>query len=226
MLYTDDLNGEVKCVEDNASCVLDGENDRRGMYASGTGSATLILRAVSFKDGKDDNGGGLRVVNGAVVEIHLCVFANCRATEKGGAIYASATGTVNIYGTSFNDNTSPAFGDDISSGKPGSLFNVIVHDTCPSPYSFNTPIQGKTNKERMAEAASTHLTSTTPTQLFTTQEHPLVLTMLSVAKSFHFLAVLTTPVMQVFRTQHVGSLFQIVQLARLERLATVEQRLV
>ena len=231
MLYTDDLNGEVKCVEDNASCVLDGENERRGMFVSGTRSGTLILQAISFKEGKGDKGGGAWIGYGAIVEIHLCVFTNCRATDSaygGGAIYATSTSTVNIYGTSFNGNTSPGFGEDIYSNKEGIIDpNVIIHDTCPSPYSFNTPIQGKTNKERMAEAASTNLTSTTPTQLFTTQEkHPLVLTMLSVAKSFHFPAVLTTPVMQVFRTQRVGSLFQIVQLARLERLATVEQRLV
>jgi hypothetical protein len=199
------------------------------MWVRGTGSGKLIFRALTFDKGSAATyGGGVGITDGAIVEIHLCVFTNCRATDSGysgGAIYAASTSTVNIYGTSFNGNTSPGIGDDISSGKPDFPYNIIVHDTCPSPYFFNTPIQGKTNKER-TEAASKNLTSTTPTQLFTTQEHPLVQPMLSMAKCFHFPAVLTTPVMQVFRTQHVGSLFQIVQLVRLERLATVEQRLV
>jgi hypothetical protein len=163
MLFIDELNGEVKCVEDNASCVLGGENARRGMWVSGTGSGTLILRALTFDKGYSTRGGGVGITDGAIVEIHLCVFTNCGATDSaygGGAIYASATGTVNIYGTSFNGNTSPAFGDDIYSFKiSGTNPNIIIHDTCPSPYSFNTPIQGKTNKERMAEAASTNLTS-------------------------------------------------------------------
>ena len=51
MLYTLDLYGEVKCVEDNASCVLDGENARRVMNVEGTGSGTLILRALTFDKG-------------------------------------------------------------------------------------------------------------------------------------------------------------------------------
>jgi predicted outer membrane repeat protein len=150
MLATEDLNGELTCVEDNASCVLDGENERRGMYVSGTGSGTLILRAISFKEGKGDQGGGVWIGYAEIqskVEIQLCIFTNCRATDRGGAIYATSTGTFNIYGTSFNGNTSPGFGDDIYSNKISVLNpNVIVHDTCPSPYSFNTPIQGKTNK--------------------------------------------------------------------------------
>ena len=58
MLRTDDLNGEVKCVEDNASCVLDGENARRGMNVVGTGSGTLILRALTFDKGYAVGGSG------------------------------------------------------------------------------------------------------------------------------------------------------------------------
>jgi hypothetical protein len=173
MLFIDELNGEVKCVEDNASCVLDGENARRGMWVSGTRSGTLILRSLTFDKGYSTRGGGVGITDGAIVEIHLCVFTNCRATGGeygGGAIYAASTGTVNIYGTSFNGNIADlGFGDDIYSNKDIDA-NVIIHDTCPSPYSFNTPIQGKTNKKRMAEAASTNLTFTTLTQLSTTQE--------------------------------------------------------
>jgi hypothetical protein len=150
MLWTNDLNGEVKCVEDNASCVLDGENARRGIQVEGTGSGTLVLRAITFKDGEADSGGGVDIYNGAIVDIELCVFTNCRATGTieygagGGGIFVyTYQSTVNIYGTHFTGNTA-------NSGNGDDIYRelglaVTIHDTCPSPYSSNTPIQGKTN---------------------------------------------------------------------------------
>jgi hypothetical protein len=51
MLWTGNLWGAVVCVEDNASCVLDGENERRGMAVEGTGSGIFVIRAILFKDG-------------------------------------------------------------------------------------------------------------------------------------------------------------------------------
>ena len=145
MLYTEDLNGEVKCVEDNASCVLDGENQRRGMRVFGTGSGTLTLRALTFDKGYANNGGGVRIWNGAIVDLELCIFSNNRVTYdgrgKGGAISVINPGTtVNIYGTSFNGNTAESGnGDDIH--REGGT--ITIHNTCPSPYSSNTPSQGK-----------------------------------------------------------------------------------
>jgi predicted outer membrane repeat protein len=143
MLYTFNLNGEVKCVEDNASCVLDGENARGVMQVSGSGSGTLILRALTFDKGSAFSGGGVYIEEGAIVDLKLLVFSNNRALfGGGGAIYVDDYyTTVNIYGTSFNENTAVSGdGDDIyrSSG------TITIHNTCPSPYSSNTPIQGKT----------------------------------------------------------------------------------
>jgi predicted outer membrane repeat protein len=145
MLRTDDLNGEVKCVEDNASCVLDGENERRGMWVRGTGSGTLILRALTFDKGYGE-GGGVNIGTG-VVDLELLIFSNNRATSSnygGGAIYVEGSGTtVNVYGTRFYGNTA-------DSGNGGDIYNrysagtINIHNTCPSPYSSNTPIQGKT----------------------------------------------------------------------------------
>jgi hypothetical protein len=138
------LNGEVKCVEDNASCVLDGENARRGMWVQGTGSGTLILRALTFDKGYSGYGGGVYIRNGAIVDLELCVFSNNRATQSstgGGAIIVFSGTTVNAYGTSFNANTADSGnGDDIY--RYGGT--ITIHNTCPSPYSSNTPIQGKT----------------------------------------------------------------------------------
>ena len=145
MLYIDDLNGEVKCVEDNASCVLDGENARRGMNVFGTGSGTLILRALTFNKGyrSGGSGGGVYIMDGAMVDLKLCIFSNNRATSGdwgGGAIYV-LSGTVNTYGTSFSGNTADSGnGDDIVKATG----TITIHNTCPSPYSSNTPIQGKT----------------------------------------------------------------------------------
>jgi predicted outer membrane repeat protein len=148
MLWTDDLNGEVKCVEDNASCVLDGENARRVMQVYGTGSGTLILRALTFDKGFADVGGGVYIDSGAIVEIHFCVFSNNRATDSdfgGGAIFLQNSGTtVNVYGTRFSGNTADSGnGDDIYRNDYGSP-TITIHNTCPSPYSSKTPIQGKT----------------------------------------------------------------------------------
>jgi predicted outer membrane repeat protein len=146
MLETEDLNGEVKCVEDNASCVLDGENERRGMLVVRTGSGTLILRALTFDKGYASYGGGVYIVYGAILDLELLVFSNNRATDSafgGGAIYVYTSGTiVNAYGTSFNGNTADSGnGDDIYRDSYGT---IIIHNTCPSPYFSNTPIQGKT----------------------------------------------------------------------------------
>jgi hypothetical protein len=146
MLYTEDLYGEVKCVEDNASCVLDGENERRGMLVEGTGSGTLILRALTFDKGYVGWGGGVSIGRGATVDLELCIFSNNRATYHdsggGGAIYVDGSeNTVNIYGTSFSENTA-------DSGSGDDIYNwdgtITIHSTCPSPYSSRTPIPGKT----------------------------------------------------------------------------------
>jgi predicted outer membrane repeat protein len=147
MLYTIGLHGEVKCVEDNASCVLDGENARRGMNVAGTGSGTLILRALTFDKGYTDIGGGVYITNDAIVDLKLLVFSNNRATSSdrgGGAIHVTFSGTtVNAYGISFNGNTADSGnGDDIYNRNDGGT--ITIHNTCPSPYSSNTPIQGKT----------------------------------------------------------------------------------
>jgi hypothetical protein len=145
MLWTDDLNGEVKCVEDNASCVLDGENARTLLYVSGTGSGTLILRALTFDKGYASFAGGVFIEGGAIVDLELCIFSNNRATNSqgGGAIFVSSSGTtVNVYGTSFNGNTADSGnGDDIYSFNGAT---ITIHNTCPSPYSSNTPTQGET----------------------------------------------------------------------------------
>ena len=144
MLYTSGLNGILKCLEDDASCILNGEQTRRGMYVSGTGASTLLLRALAFQDGEAYAGGGVYIRDGAIVTIELCVFSNCRATYSsfgGGAIIVlSSATTVNVYGTSFNDNTAASGnGDDIY--RDGGT--ITIHNTCPSPYSSNTPIEGE-----------------------------------------------------------------------------------
>jgi hypothetical protein len=151
MLYTDDLYGEIKCVEDNASCVLDGENARGVMRVYGTGSGTLILRALTFDKGDDNYGGGVWIGGGAIVDLKFCIFSNNRATltgggrGDGGAIYVQSSGTtINAYGTSFNGNTAASGnGHDIYRYSYGSP-TITIHNTCPSPYSSNTPTQGKT----------------------------------------------------------------------------------
>ena len=80
MLAIGEKFGEVKCEENTASCILNGENSRRGMRVAGTGTSTLLLRALSFQDCEAFDGGGVDISVGAIVDFELCVFSNCRAT--------------------------------------------------------------------------------------------------------------------------------------------------
>jgi hypothetical protein len=142
--------------------VLDGEEERRGMAITGTGfSGYLTLRAVTFKECSatgSSNGGALFLEKGESrwsdgyhlesfvnMYIQLCIFTSCRSTGQGGAIYFSDTdGTVIIYGTSFLDNSANSEdGNDIRNHKMNGGGTITIHNTCPSPYSSNTPIQGK-----------------------------------------------------------------------------------
>ena len=143
MLYPVDLYGTIQCLNDDASCVLNGESSRGVMRVSRTGSGKLTIRAIRFYKGKG-NGGGGAYVYAAKVDITLCVLDSCEATQSnlgGGGIYFSGSGgTVNIYATTFTGNSAASGnGDDIyrSGG------TVTIHGTCPSPYSANTPTQGK-----------------------------------------------------------------------------------
>jgi predicted outer membrane repeat protein len=153
MIHTNSLNGEVKCTLDDAnSCIMDGEESRRILEVVGTGvDGKLIITAVTFKNGKAQTGGGILITTtetypfNAQVDLKLCVFSFCNsqsAHHGGGAIYlaSSAYIEVNIYGTSFMGNTAAGDGDDILSYGSGSTTN---YNTCPSPYSYKIPIQGK-----------------------------------------------------------------------------------
>ena len=152
MLYTYALNGVILCHEDDASCILDAESTRQGMMVQDTDGGTLLLRAISFRDGEASGGAGISILQGAIVDIELCVFSNCRSTTGffgGGSIHVLHSGTtVNIYGTGFYGNTAVSgIGADIYNGGGDNL--IIIHNTCPSPYSTNTPTQGKTTMRIM-----------------------------------------------------------------------------
>lgn len=153
MIDTKDLFGEIRCASDDASCVLDGENEynQRGMYIlkvnDGSAAQKLTVRAVTIKDCKAQAGGGLVIENYAIVDIVFCVFSNCEATgesEGGGAILiydqnGATPGAVNIYGTSFNGNKAGANNADDIIVEAGT---VTIDNTCPSPYESTTPYKG------------------------------------------------------------------------------------
>ena len=138
-----DLSGEVKCVEDDASCVIDGENERRVMDVKGTGGLTLIIRAFTIQKGENSLGGGIVIIDNALIDILLCTFSDCKATSAsigGGAIYVGGSETnVNVIGTSFTGNVA-------DSGQGNDVYRydgtITVSNSCPFPY-VNNPIQGK-----------------------------------------------------------------------------------
>jgi hypothetical protein len=154
MIHTNSLSGEVKCTLDDASCIMDGEESRRILEVVGTGDGrNLIITAVTFKNGKAYSGGGISITTtetsprNAQVDLKLCVFSFCQSQslyQGGGAIYVANSHTVymqvNIYGTSFMNNTAVyGVGDDILSYYP----TTTIYNTCPPPYSYKIPIRGK-----------------------------------------------------------------------------------
>ena len=59
MLMIDNLWGTIKCTNDKEStCVIDGETTRRIVNIEGTGYGTLLLRALTFKNGFNQFRGG------------------------------------------------------------------------------------------------------------------------------------------------------------------------
>ena len=162
MLVTSNIYGSLVCSNDSADCILDGQKARNLLSVGGTGGQKLTLRALKFQDGGwrvESFGGGISFAASAVADIALCVFINCKATHSdwgGGAIYVSASSTVNVYGSRFTKNAAAFGGDDIQNNPDYGVATITIHDTCPSPYSVNTPTQGKTRAQlsRPAEGPS------------------------------------------------------------------------
>jgi len=112
-----------------------------------TGSGTLTIRALTFLNGQTYRGGGAFICNDTIVDFIPCLIQNCRATSsRGETIHVdnSAT-TINLYGTRFIGNTA-------ESGNGNDIYRyegtITILNTCPSPYSSNTPTQGKTRMIR------------------------------------------------------------------------------
>lgn len=159
MLFLDHIYGAIECVNDDASCVLDGENTRRIMDVFGTHYNLLTISAITFKNGRTFYGGGMYIYGARVkLDLKFCVFTNCEATyltdlggeyNGGGAIYVETNlVTLNVYGTTFTNNTAVSgIGDDIFRAAYILQGNrtypkVHIHATCPSPYSSLFPIRG------------------------------------------------------------------------------------
>ena len=156
MLFTDAMYGALKCVNDDASCYLDGEETRRLMDVKSTGGEKFTISAITFKDGHTFYGGGMYIYGGnVIVDLKFCVFLNCRATYSsmgGGALYVQHNMvTVNIFSTMFRNNVADSgdgadiYRDTWTQPPHGSVIYPIItiHDYCPVPYSSLSPMQGK-----------------------------------------------------------------------------------
>lgn len=145
MLYTDELFGEIRCLNNDVSCVLNGENNRRVMRVYGTTTPNkLVITAPTFRDGEAYSGGGVYIYYDAMVNINVVTFVDNKATGRssgGGTIYVGSGSTVNVWGTSFEGNLAVSGdGDDIY--RYGGT--ITIHDTCISPFSLNAAIKGST----------------------------------------------------------------------------------
>eukprot|EP00519_Triparma_laevis_P012721 CAMPEP_0182498884 /NCGR_PEP_ID=MMETSP1321-20130603/6944_1 /TAXON_ID=91990 /ORGANISM="Bolidomonas sp., Strain RCC1657" /LENGTH=195 /DNA_ID=CAMNT_0024702995 /DNA_START=114 /DNA_END=698 /DNA_ORIENTATION=+ len=102
------------------SCILNGANSRMIMRISGTGSGTITISGMTFKDGDDM---GVWTTSSARVTFEASKFVSCSTK----AIQVQSSGTVNLYATVF----SATNGDDIYL-LGGS---ATVHSTCPPDWS-------------------------------------------------------------------------------------------
>ncbi|GMH56668.1 hypothetical protein TrRE_jg8475, partial [Triparma retinervis] len=143
MLVTQNLFGTIQCASDIAApCVIDGQEQTQLVWFQGTGGSSLIVRALTFANGRYSRGGGINIDTATNIDFLICIFINNGATGssgKGGAIYMSNSGgTVNFWGTSFSTNTAEAGASDIWNSRG----TINIFDTCPSPYEANSPTVG------------------------------------------------------------------------------------
>ena len=133
------LYGGIECASDDTECIIDGEDTRRCFdVESGTGGQTLTFRALTFNGNAQGNsGGGIAVRSNGIVNVILCIFTSCASSNRGGAIDVESSANVNVYGSSFVGNSGSGNGDDIYNRG-----TATIHNTCPTPYSSNTPTQG------------------------------------------------------------------------------------
>jgi len=157
MVGPKNLDGAIKCAYDSAGCVMDGENSRRIMTIYGTKRGTLIIRAITFKNGNAAQGvgGGINIAANpylewqSVVELVLCLFTACKAQKVdlfsgGGAIgFHGANTRVSLFATRFTGNTA-ASGDGNDIYRSDDKSTMIIDNTCPPPYNDNTLTQGET----------------------------------------------------------------------------------
>jgi len=65
----------------------------------------ISFRALTFKDGKADNGGLVFLTGSSNVKFSSCTFEGGAATESGGAVSISGDGSCGFYGSTFISNT-------------------------------------------------------------------------------------------------------------------------
>jgi len=134
MIAIRNLFGVIKCSSNDASCVLNGQASRRCLYVEGTRFTTLIIRALTFKNGAGSvsGGGGILITDQGLVDVTLCVFHGNKNTVSGGpggALSVREVGTsADLRGTVFYNNS-------LLSGDGNDIYNqggnVMVRDDCP-----------------------------------------------------------------------------------------------
>jgi hypothetical protein len=146
--------GEVKCNSDAATCTLDGEDSHIVMAISGyaAGDNVLTVRAFTVTNGKWDSCGGIGVSENAIVDIILCIFIDNEPVGAGAGAIGVMGGILNVYGCTYYGNTATQGGADVTNFGG----TVTLHETCPSPYTATTPVQGAALQTHGTIQGATH----------------------------------------------------------------------
>eukprot|EP00519_Triparma_laevis_P010367 CAMPEP_0182498006 /NCGR_PEP_ID=MMETSP1321-20130603/6353_1 /TAXON_ID=91990 /ORGANISM="Bolidomonas sp., Strain RCC1657" /LENGTH=1411 /DNA_ID=CAMNT_0024702007 /DNA_START=67 /DNA_END=4302 /DNA_ORIENTATION=- len=132
MFVTSRLFGSIICRGEILSCVLHGESTRRILKVEGTSISVLTITGIRFFSGatpyyRNNDGGGMIILKGAVVRLEFCALNSCSA-YYGGAVNIEPTSTLSAYGTSFASNWANDGMDVYNIG------DLIVFDTCPDKW--------------------------------------------------------------------------------------------
>ncbi|MDG2029581.1 MAG: hypothetical protein P8J45_01110, partial [Phycisphaerales bacterium] len=104
-----------------ADTIIDGENQRRGLSAEGTGNDGVVIDALTFRNGRSIDGAGASF-RSCTPEIRNCIFMDNSATNPGlgGGLFFNAVGDALVTNCQFIRNSAYGYGGGVLSSEGSS----------------------------------------------------------------------------------------------------------